>query len=83
MEQARPPNPGFEQVMPAVEDANSWNKLNRHHRRAALAKMQAGRPRQVDEETGKVTPKRTRLKTLAAQVAYRRGIEKCSLKTDL
>ena len=67
---------GFEQVMPSAESAEGWNHLNRKHRRRSLAVTQAGRPRNVDEETGAVTPKRVRLKTQAANVAFARGVEK-------
>ncbi|QIG68282.1 hypothetical protein EVB57_005 [Rhizobium phage RHph_Y1_20] len=66
---------GFEQVMPAANEAKGWNNLNRKQRRASLAKSQAGRPEYFDKATGKWVPKRIRLKTQAAQVAYARGIE--------
>lgn len=77
MGKAQPSGPaGFEQIMPAAESAKGWHNLNRQHRRRSLAMAQAGRPRSVDSETGKVTPKRVRLKTQAAAVAFARGVEK-------
>lgn len=77
MGKAKPSEPaGFNEVMPSVENAKGWHNLNRKHRRASLARTQAGRPLSVDKETGKVTPKRVRLKTQAANVAFARGVEK-------
>lgn len=74
MEQAR--TPGFEQIMPSASEAKGWNNLNRKARRASLAKSQAGRPATYDKETGALlTPKRVRLKTQAANVAFARGLE--------
>lgn len=65
---------GFEQVMPSATDAKGWHNLNRKQRRASLAKSQAGRAATVDDD-GKVLPKRLRLKTHAAKVAFERGLE--------
>ena len=77
MGKAQPSGPaGFEEVMPSVENAKGWHNLNRKHRRSQLARAQAGNPRSVDKETGKVTPKRVRLKTQAANVAFARGVER-------
>lgn len=65
-----------EQIMPAAKDAKGWHQLNRKHRRSHLARSHAGRPASVDDETGRVIPKRVRLKTQAANVAFARGVEK-------
>jgi hypothetical protein len=60
--------------MPSATDAKGWHNLNRKQRRASLAKSQAGRAATFDDD-GKVLPKRLRLKTHAAKVAFERGLE--------
>ncbi len=77
MGKSQPSGPaGFEEVMPSVANAKGWHHLNRKHRRSHLARSQAGRPASVDDETVRVIPKRVRLKTQAANVAFARGVEK-------
>lgn len=63
-------------MLPKPENAKRYDDLNRKARRSHLARSQAGSPASKDKETGKYIPKRVRLKTQAANVAFARGVEK-------
>ncbi len=81
MGKAQPSGPaGFDEILPAVDNARRHDDLNRRNRRAMLARAQAGRPAEFKTDeygvTRMVKGKKLRLKTHAAQVAFARGVER-------